>query len=99
MADTASRVHRTRGGVIDEAEHKAPSSERVRGGFGASWGLVRESDWEGLCERVRMGLGVAPDGKGTEGEGEAGVASGRKGRGNRGRQEKSERTGREKECI
>jgi hypothetical protein len=37
--------------------------------------------------------------KEPEGEGEAGVASGRKGRGKGGRQEKSERTGREKECI
>jgi hypothetical protein len=24
-------------GVVDEAEHKAPSSEKVRGGLGASW--------------------------------------------------------------
>jgi hypothetical protein len=73
MADPASRMHRTRGGVVNEAEHKVPSSERVRGGFGASWGgLARESDWEGLCERVRMGLGVAPYGKGTEGEGDGG---------------------------
>jgi hypothetical protein len=45
---------------------------------------VRESDWESLCERARIGLGVAPNGEGPEGEGEASVASGRKRKGKEG---------------
>jgi hypothetical protein len=51
MADPASHVHRTRGGVVDEAGHKAPSSERVRGGFGASWEAC-----EGECRGREGGL-------------------------------------------
>jgi hypothetical protein len=37
--------------VIDEAEHKAPSSERVKGGFSASWEAC-----EGESEKVRRGI-------------------------------------------